>query len=151
MAEHIDIFDLLTRIDKYDKHFIQNQSPAMLKIYQPFVVLRWLYGCSDPNRIMAINALLNFRFDFTSKDKDRFHKMCLVSSTGQSTRYNWIKRGKLGSKHLTTLDVISRFNDISFREAKDCIGLYDVKTVIDMAEELGDDVEVIKKIKTEYK
>jgi hypothetical protein len=141
-----DLFSGLSSLSGGNKSWYNDLTPEGQKAASPFVMARWMTGTSDAAQIVRINTFVNPYLFSGTADKNMLFGLLAVSATGKSKRYNWIKAPGSKTKSLSST-VISEFYNCSIREAK----MYSVQNddVIEMAEELGWDVEDIKKLKKE--
>lgn len=155
MAREYGAFDLfagLAALSKKGQFGLSNISwfdgltPEGQKAAAPFVMMRWLSGTSDPAQIIRLNTVANRYMFAGSADKSSLFKLLAISTSGKSSRYNWIKGPGSKAKKLA-IDCTMAYYDCSMREA--VTYKIDSASLIEMAEELGWDADQIKSLKKE--
>jgi len=138
----IDIFDQLDKIDNFDLAAIKNEE--FLKDFNPFMVNKWMAATPNPRRVLLVNEILNSMIFQLHREKKLLYYLSCASSTGPE-RYSWVKRPKNVPDPIT--EIVSRYYDISYREAEMSLKLLEREDILEMAEELGLDNKDLKKIK----
>lgn len=130
------IFDILEVIDACELTEYENIEHQ----FSPYMTMKWMAACRDPNRITLVNDVLNvFVFNLSSEKLLLFYLACVISDCGGgNVRYNWIKTKKRTSD--IRVELISEYFDISHIEAESGLWKYDTDDYLDMAEHLGYDV-----------
>lgn len=140
-----DIFKILSHVDNMDKDAFEE----IEREFSPFMTMKWMASCKDPNRIVAVNELLNLTVFNLHREKRLLYYLCCCISDGEKKRYNWIPRYK--DKDKAKIEIMSKYFGISYKEARTGTWKYNTDDIVEMAEELGYDNSEIKKIKNKIK
>lgn len=146
----VDIFKLLHEIDSGNINFYQSLSEQQQKNISPLVTMRWMSGTKNKNQITLINNLLNPFVYRLSKHKSLLYKLMCISSTGTQKTYSWVVKA---SKIKTTckIQLLMDTYGISPKSAVDYVDFFDEKDYLDMADKIGYDDDMLKKLKNEFK
>jgi hypothetical protein len=146
----LDIWQLLGSIDKKDTSFYTKLTDEQKKAYAPLIAMRWHTGTSDKRQILYNNELVN-RYVFNIGDhKELLYKLQCAASSGQTRRYAWLP-AKQGAKKIKGLDIVMEYQDMTEREAKSVMHMFDAEEILAMAEDLGYQKEELAKLKKELK
>ena len=143
----VNIFDVLKRIDLRQEEYYDAMVEVDQKQLHPLVMTRWMSGTSDPAVIQMLN-LTNNKYNFIlASHKHLLMRMLLLSSSGQSRRYQWLSKTKDTSQN-RSLKVLREYYVCSQREAEGYIKLHTLDELIQMAEFIGwqdDEVKALSK------
>ena len=151
MKSKLDIFKLLRSISRGDKDFIDSLTEEELKDFSPYVVNMWLSNPADliNERTLYTNAMVNPHIFGLAKHKKLLYKLMCISQGFGDTRYTFPKK-MAGSTMKSSVDLIMEW----YKVRKEVAELYLkslVKTdIIEMAEQLGYDKDVTKKVENEW-
>lgn len=149
MTEKIDLYEFLDHITKGDRDYLNSLSEADLKSLAPVLVMRWLTGTTDAKQIRYLNHLVNPLVFRLYQHPQLLYKLMMTSSTNTTKRYDWVKKGKPASKTPISLDIVKRSYRCTEREALIYLPLIKKEDIVEMAEALGEDKELIKKLQKE--
>lgn len=145
-----DIFELLGHIDRQNAGYLKGLPEEERKGFAPIVTLRWLSGSGDAAQLLNVNELVNSTVFNLHKHPDLLFKLMIIATPPKKHSYRYLKpMGKI--KVTKRLDVIKRFLGVSTRDANDFVPLYSPEDILEMSEELGDDADFIKQLKSEIK
>lgn len=151
MADKVDVFQFLSKVDAGDLDYWENLTDEEKKSIPLVVFMRWFSGTKNPIQIESVNSLLNpFVYSFGTKHKGLLYRLMLVASSGTAKRYSWIGKKKIGSKSAST-EVLSKFYGLSKDRANSYLNIFTLDEVLECAGLLGYDDADIKKIKNEFK
>jgi hypothetical protein len=142
MSKKNDIFYILSKIDEMDT----TAYGEFEKEFSPYMCMKWMAGIRDPKKILYVNTLLNSVVFSLSKEKKLLYYLACCTSNGTKNRYNWIKRPKKPNKDL--IDVVMKFYDMSYNEARDSLKLISKNDIIDMAKQMGYTDKEVKSLKS---
>jgi hypothetical protein len=147
----LDIFKTLTHISNKDRGYYEALPDDVKKELQPFVVMRWLTGTSDPRQIYFINEIVNrFVFELGSH-KPLLYKLLCVATSGQPQRYQWKKPASRKGAGTMCTQVVKQYYHYNTRQATEALGLLSNDDIMGYAEEIGLQKEDIAKLKRELK
>lgn len=143
-----DLFDGLAKLSSRDLQWYDKLTPEDQKAASPFVMARWMTGTSDQAQLVRINTFVNPYGFSLGQEKSLLFKLLAAAATGKSKRYQWLKSPGAKATIKLRLEVIKQYYDVSTREA---IGYDSIESedILTMAEELGWEVEELKKLKKE--
>lgn len=151
MSDKLDIQDVLAHIDRGDYEFFDNLTDEQVKGLSPYVILMWMSGTRSKLQLKLLNRMLNpYAFNLGQHPR-LLYKLAIASSDGKATKYSFKPRKKRYKSKSTTVKVITAYYGCSVKDANDYIELLDCDAVIALAEELGEQDDVMKKIKAEFK
>lgn len=149
MTSHkFDIFEVIKDIQSRNISFFDHLEDYEVKQISPFVIMKWLSGVKDKQQILLLNEVVNERIFLLSKHNKLLYKMLMTTCTLKDKRCFWIKRPSKKSTS-QSLNIISDYYNCSIDDAKLYMKSNSLEDIIDMAESLGHDKEVIAKIKKE--
>ena len=147
----LDIFKILAAIDDNDKDFINYLSEEELKIFSPYITAIWLYGASDykDERIFFTNHFVNpYIHKLDKHPKLLFFLMCVANGFGH-TFHNYPKiKDKIS--HPISLKILQEYYSCKIDVAKKYLTIHEPIDIIDLAEQLGYQKDLIKKLENEY-
>lgn len=148
----LNIFDVLGKLSKKNSAFYDNLSEDEAKALQPLVVMRWLSGTDDARQVYFLNELVNpFVFPLT-KHKKLLVQLMSICTGGRFTKYEWLKtKSKKGSSTPASLAVVKEYFGYNSRHANDALPLLSDDDILEYAEHLGRQPDVIRTIKKELK
>lgn len=143
-----DLFDGLAKLSSRDLQWYDKLTPEDQKAASPFVMARWMTGTSDQAQLVRINTFVNSYGFSLGQEKSLLFKLLAAAATGKSKRYQWLKSPGAKATIKLRLEVIKQYYNVSTREA---IGYDSIEgeDILTMAEELGWEVEELKKLKKE--
>lgn len=148
----LDIFQVLNKLSVKDREFYSSLSEEEQKALAPLVVMRWLSGTRDARQIFFLNELVNPFVFSMANHKELLVDMMLISTSGRSQRYFWNKaNSKKSSNAPKSVEVICDYFGYSTTEAVEVLPLFSAEDVLQLAEELGKQLDDIKTIKKELK
>jgi hypothetical protein len=145
----LDIFSILGKLNKGDLTVWDSLSEEERKGFSPLIISRWMSGTNDPLQIILLNEFVNKQI--FKLDKDHPELMCkLIACCGTgSKRVVWIGESKKKKSSSMALDVVKEYYDYTTHEALSELPLLSNDDIIELAEELGYQVDEIKKLKKE--
>ena len=148
----LNIFEVLGKINSQNHQYYPSLSEEEQKAIAPLVLMRWLTGTTDARQIYFLNELVNPFVFSLAQHKQLLFDLMVVCSSGKSRRYVWKKaKGKNSSKHPNATKVIQDYFGYSSSKAQESLPLLSTETILNYAEELGTQPDVIKLIKKELK
>lgn len=144
MAE-LDIYKFLATLNKGDTEAYTNLSDDEKKAAAPLIAMRWLSGSRDPAQIIQLNEFVN-PYVFSASKEVAFR---LIAAACRGSDYRWIK-GPGNSKFKNAINLIARYYECSYTEAKGHLEFLDLDSIKVMAEELGTEEADLKKILKEF-
>jgi hypothetical protein len=150
MSEKLDIFKVLEKVDQQDIEYFDQLNDEEKKSIEPYMLMLWLSGTKSKTQIKLLNIFLNpVVFEF-SNHKNLLYKLLIVASDGKKKRYNWNSRKK-AHKYSTSTEIMKKYYNCSSKNAREYISLLGCDDIVELAEELGEQDDVIKKIRKEFK
>jgi len=143
----LDIFALLSQIDKKNYQIWDSLTEAQQKEFSPLIVMRWMSGTSDPFQIIMLNEVVNpYVFEL---NKELLLKLLGVCSNGKQKRYSWVNLKTVGKKQKTAVELIEQYYEMTTREALDVLPMFSSEELMELAEELGLQKDELKNFKKE--
>lgn len=148
MSDHkLDIFKVLSEIDKGNISFWQSLNDEEKKGFYPLIVMRWMSGTSDTAQTIALNEFANRLIFPLAKHPELLYKIFVACATKTRHRYQWIG-GSKNIKNKLQAKILKEYFGYSSQEIQRMIVFPPNATYIQMAEELGwinADISALKK------
>lgn len=149
---NVDIFDVLEHIDSFDINYYNSLTPEQQKSIPPYTIMMWLSGCKSPLQIRMINVFLNSTtFVLPIIHAGLLYKLACISSDGKKKKYQWLKSKGKNKKYANAVKVLRTYYKCSSKVALDYVNLLDYDDVASLAMELGEQDDILRKIKKEMK
>lgn len=149
MSKKLDIIEVLNKIDDFSLDYFKQLTEEEKKSLPPYVLLQWLSNCKSEEQVLRINSLLNYYVFDLGRHPDLLYKLALLSSDGKPKKYKWIKKGSRGKKYSTTIKILRKYYKCSSAAALEYIPLLSYEDVEELALELGEQDDTLKKISNE--
>jgi hypothetical protein len=134
----LDIFKILRIIDNGDINAFKNLSEEEFKAFNPYIVLKWLYGTNDPELSKALTTIVNpFILDLAGEKELLFNLMviaCSLCRNRKTGKFNWIKGGTR-DKLANIKVLIGEYMNQSPRHSDPSV--YDKDDIILMLDDMG--------------
>ena len=148
----LDIFGVLGNISRKDSAFYDKLTEEEQKALMPLVVMRWLTGTSDARQLYFLNELVNPLVFNLTNHKKLLVQLMGVCTSGSSRKHTWMKaKPRTSSSTPNITSVIKQHFNYSTRHAIEAIPLLCDTDILEYAEQLGRQPDVIKLIKKELK
>ncbi len=155
----LDMFELLSAIDRRDFKFYSKLTNEQKKAFAGIVAMRWMSVTTDRNKnmceyhIQMVNEAANKHFwnSEMQKHSELQYLVLAVSGIGTKQRHEWIKGPAKKSKN-KTMKVLNEFYPIANEEELQMF--FDMNTIdeiIEITKMLGYQDDQIKEIKKELK
>lgn len=133
----LDIFWLLGQLDAKNFDVWAQLTEAQRKEVSPYVILRWLAGCSDPEQLVMLGEVASTcLFDFG--DKPEFMLKVLAACTvNGSKRYKWVSPKGATKSSSKALQLIAHTYKMPLKHAADVRPLFTSAEVLELAEAQG--------------
>lgn len=147
----LDIFDVLSKLSTRDTHLWEKLTEEEQKSISPLILMRWMSGTSDMRQIIMLNEFVNpYVFNIGATNKQLMMKLLAIAASGQPHRYKWNAMKKSASKLSSLgLEVLKQKYEYSTREAKEAFTYFGKDDIISIAEDLGWQLDELKKLKKE--
>lgn len=158
----IDIFEVLSNIAIKNRTFYNNLLENERKHVPLLLVQRWMSNSYNSagkllaDQIVLLNHFVNpYIFTFMTKRGEIDHTSLLyllLTAVSTSTHQNskWLKcKGK--KEPTQAIKILAEYLEYSTNQAKEVINLYEQNEIIEMANELGYQDDVLNALKKEYK
>jgi hypothetical protein len=150
MPNKIDIHTVLSKVDAFDVKYFDGLTAEEKKDIQAFPLMLWLSGCKSKIQLRQLNAFLNsIVFAMPSGHQGLLYKMACISSDGKPKKYTWVRRSSSSKKYSATVGVLRQHYRCSSATALSYVPLVDYEFVSEIAMALGEQDDVLKKIKKE--
>jgi hypothetical protein len=139
------LFDFLNVINSANLKKFEGLSETDKKTNPPFLINQWLSGVLDKRQIQCLNHIVNPLIFSFYHHPDLLYKLMMASCTGGDKRFNYPKKKK--KENISTeLGLIRKYYQCSLTEAKQYQTLLSKDDIMEIAQEMGEDEEVIKKL-----
>jgi len=151
-----DIFEILKRVNEKDRSFLNSLEDDDKKHVNPYMIMRWMSGSNDPTQIIFLNELVNrvvWGDRFLNEDKLGHFNILIhlltICGTGKNVRFSWIKTNSEKKKPMSR-QVVMEYFQYNSADAAEALEILTKEDVADYAEQLGYQVEHVKKLKKEW-
>jgi hypothetical protein len=146
----VDIFWLLSQIDKKNYDVWGDLNEEQRKSITPYVVTMWMAGCDDFEQLEKLGFIAApCVFDFSNKP-ELMLKVLTACSTNGSKRYEWCAP-KNEKKFNRAIQLVASSYKMSLSHASDVISLFSWDDIEELAKYQGYQQDEIKELKKEYK
>lgn len=146
----LDIFEVLSHVDRHDIEFFVNLTEEQQREFAPVVAQRWLSGMSSELQVILLNEYLNPYTFALQRHKDLLYKLMTVCSTGKH-RYSWVKSPQSTSTYPIASRVVSEYYGYSIAKSAEMVQMLSTEAIMSYAEELGYQPPELSKLKKELK
>lgn len=153
MTDHkFQIFDVLNHLSKKNIKFFDDLSEEDLKAIQPYVLIRWLSGSSNPIQVLLLNEIANQYVFSLQQHKPLLIKLLLSCTSGNTQRYQWSSMAKNANGSFpAACGVVKQYFGYSTKEAKQALPLLTNDDIMQFAGDIGLQKEDVVKLRTELK
>ena len=149
MNNKLSIFDQIKIIKNGSISFYKQSDEAIKKQISPFMLNRWL-SCSDsPLDIILVNETINSFLFPLHKHPDLLYKLLCASVDDSKSKCNWIKK-KSKKTSSASVKIVCEYFQCNTHSAELYIKSIKLDSLIEMAESLGYDKNIIDAIKKEH-
>lgn len=151
MAEKkLEIFKVLEAVSKKHRLSVVLTSDE-LKSVQPFVLMRWLSGCSSDRQIYFLNEFVNPYVYTLSKHRGLLCDLLTVCTNGRNMKYKWIPPTPPTKEFPNVSEMLAKALECSVSKAFETIPFFSNEELLSIATELGYQSEDVAKIKKELR
>lgn len=144
----LDIFKLLSDIDKGNLDLWETLSEEEQKGFAPLIVMRWMSGCNDIRQIIYLNELVNPVVFVLGKHPKLLMQLLTICSSKQPRRYSWLKQSGNKKTNKVSNKLIMDYYSCSNKEAENYLKILTDEDIIIIAENLGlqkDEMAIVKR------
>ena len=141
--DKLDIFEVLTNINKKNYHYYSNLSDRMKSLFSPYLVYQWMTSTNDPLQMMLLDQLVSNKLFVLNNHKELLYKLLCITTNGNQ-RYSWIYKKSANNEKI---NVIAMYLGCSKREAKLHSDFFSSNDVKEMLFDMGFQDDEIKKLK----
>lgn len=146
MANKLDIFEVLKKIDECDIKYFEKLSEDDLKSIHPLILMRWMSGTKDLAQIQRLNGISNVFTFSLQKEKMLLIKLLMVCSTSKKT-YKWYGKKQNTVLPKSNLEIVMEYYGCSYKDAAEGCKLLSKDDILNMAAELGIQSQELKSVK----
>lgn len=156
---NLNLFGALDAIQLKNKKYYRSLTPAQKKEFVPFIIMRWLSGSNNRNKIERLNGIVNILAEGPGAARDYirgehgalFYNLLICSMDGRREVNRWLKKNGGTINRSKSLSVVMRFFSYGSREANDALKILSAEDIMDMAAQLGLQKDEIAELKKELK
>lgn len=140
-----DIFDIIqNKIAKKDIEFFTHLESWQINKLSPLLIMKWMGASNNKEQIKCINDIVNPTVFSLYKDPQLLFKLLMISYKGG--KLTWKTRPKK-LKDNSILAIISEYYECTLTEAEKYLAILENNDILEIAESLGTDKEMITKLK----
>jgi hypothetical protein len=147
----LDIFEVLGNLGTKNRKYFPSLSEDDKKAIQPLVIMRWMSGTSQAWQIIYLNELINPLVFPLSNHKELLMDLMTTCGTGTVQRFNWKKIEKRKHAFPISLQVVQQYYQYNASDASGALPCLSNEQIMQYAEQLGVQLDIIKKLKLEFK
>ena len=151
MADKLDIFALIRKVDGGDYQTYEKMSEEERKQLSTYMMLRWMSSTSSEYQLHAVNEYLNQYTFSLAKHPDLLLKLAAACSDGSQKRYAFKKYKTAPKKQNMAVGVLMEYYDYSSSDATEALNFFNIDGIIDLATKLGYQDADLKQLKKEMK
>lgn len=144
----LDIFKLLSDIDRGNLDLWETLSEEEQKGFAPLIVMRWMSGYNDARQIIYLNELVNPVVFVLGKHPKLLMLLLTICSSKQPRRYSWLKQSGNKKTNKVSNKLIMDYYSCSNKEAENYLKILTDEDIIIIAENLGvqkDEMAIVKR------
>lgn len=142
----LDLFALLTSLDEHDFGAWSRLSEEERKEVSPYMLLRWLSGCNDPEQLVNLGHIAApCIFEFGKKPELALMVLAACTVNGHK-RYKWTAP-KTTPKASKAIDLIAAAYKMPRKHAVDVLPMFSKEEIVELAEAQGWQKDEIKELK----
>jgi len=147
----LDIFQLLSEIDRKNYSLWDSLSDEQKKEFSPLVTMRWMAGTTDQRQLIFLNEIVNTSVFDIGDHKELLLKLLTVCSSGSHQRYSWINYRLSGTSKKSKLStsLVAEHYRLSMKEAEDVVKLLSPAEIVEIGELQGLQKDELKDLKKE--
>lgn len=150
-SKALDLWWALGQLDQKNHNLWALLNEDQRKEVSPYMILRWLSGCVDPDQIVKLGTIGTSCIFELGQHKELLLKLLTALTTGDSKRYKWIAYKGEKKKASKALQLIVQATNQPLRHAVDTLKLYTNDELLTLAEEQGWQKDEIKELQKELK
>lgn len=133
----LDIFWLLGQLDSKNFDLWDQLTEEQRKEVSPFVILRWLSGCSDPEQLVLLGEVAcSCLFEFGQK-KELMLKVLTACTANGKKRYKWLSPKGAVKASSKAVRLIAETYSMSLAHAAEVRPQFTVDELLALAEAQG--------------
>ena len=130
---NLDIFWVLNQLDSKNFELWDQLTEDQRKEVSPFVILRWLTGCADPEQLVMLGEVASTcLFDFGQK-KELMLKIFAACTANGGKRYKWVNPKGTTKSSSRALELISLTYRMSLKQAAEVRPQFTTDEVVELA------------------
>lgn len=146
-----NIFEVLGHLNNKDAEYYSKLPEDQQKAIVPLLLQRWMTGTSDARQIFLINEVVNPFVFSLFRHRQLLWQLLSVVGPGKFAKYTWMsQKSEAGQNKPVSTQVVADYYKYSLKHARDAVKLLTYEQVVDLAQELGHQPDVLAKIKKEY-
>lgn len=149
MADRLDIFEVLKKIDDGDIEYIRNLPEHQRKQFVPYLTMQWMAGTNNLGQKVLLNEVVNKRIFKLHKHPELLYYLMASLSDGTRKTYKWLKPPKKQYRFPKAVAVVKEATGYSTKRADEALTLLSNDTVIDFAMQLGYQPDKLKELEKE--
>lgn len=155
----LNIFEVLPAIQSKNRRYYGSLNEAQRKEIVPFILMRWLTGSNNKDKIERLNSIVNIltygpgvaRHYISADHNALLYNLLICCMDGKRERATWLKKNSSVVATPLSLSVVMQFFSYGSREAKDALNILSAEDITNYAEQLAFQKEEISALKKELK
>lgn len=143
-----DLFSFLEKLNARKIKAYDDLTEEEKKTMHPYVIMRWLSGTNNPMQIIRLNVFANKYMFSLGENKSLLFALLAASCSGDVKRVSWLKAPGQSNTKLAAKVLQDRFK-ISSREVESYRTLLEGSDILQYAEDLGWDKDMMKRLEQE--
>lgn len=147
----VDIFWVLNQLDGKNFELWDQLNEDQRKEVSPFVILRWLTGCADPEQLVMLGEVASTcLFDFGQK-KELMLKILAACTVNGAKRYRWVNPKSTTKSSSKALQLISLTYRMSPKQAAEVRPQFTIEEIVELATAQGWQKDELSDLQKELK
>ncbi len=147
----LDLWWALGQLDQKNHNLWDQLNEDQRKEVSPYMMLRWLGGCSDPEQIVKLGTIGTSCIFELGQHKELLLKVLTACTSGDSKRYKWVAYKGETKKTSKALQLVAQATGQPLRHAVDTLKLFTPDELMTLAEEQGWQKDELAELKKELK
>ncbi len=145
----LDLWWALGQLDRKNHNLWNELNEDQRKEVSPYMMLRWLGGCSDPEQIIKLGTIGTSCIFELGQHKELLLGILTACTTGDSKRYKWVGYKGESKKGSKALALVAQVYSQPLRHAADTLKLLSADDLLELAQGQGWQADEIKELKKE--
>jgi hypothetical protein len=145
----LDIFWVLNQLDSKNFELWDQLTEDQRKEVSPFVILRWLTGCADPEQLVMLGEVASACLFEFGQQKELMLKVLAACTANGGKRYKWVNPKGATKSSSKAVQLIALTYKMSLRQATEVRPQFTAEEIVELATAQGWQKDEVKELQKE--